>query len=199
MLTVNFKQKVTDPIDNDSNTKKGFYSSLQATDQWVMGWGNNNTWTLQGVTSEEMAKRISLVMLKYDVGNGMMLPEITKRIADGSAIYNATNHTLSATFEVYSSWMAIAAYYQPKDGKDKDKVIIAGRADMVMDPPTSLTVPGSTADPYAGSIAETLPEGSLDFNEGQGDRAFETMNEVRSHIDPGRGYVHQLTLLALLN
>ena len=199
---VSFKQQVKVPIDNNSNTHKGFYSSLQADHgQYTMGWGNKNTWTLQGVKQSD-SKRISLVMLEYNAGTGMMLPASTKKIKgsedlddepDGIkyATYNQYTKKLSASFEVSAGWVAIAAYYKTKDLKDS--VIIAGRVPMVMDPPTSLTVPGSDPYPYFNqSLAISGDTNAIDLKEGQGDRAFETMNEVRGTIDAGRGYVHKL-------
>ena len=199
---VNFKQQVDVPIDNEHNTHKGFYSSLQAEHgQYTMGYGNKNTWTLHGV-EEAYKDRISLVMLEYNAGKGMMIPTSVKKLkktndpADDTtekikySTYDSSAKTISASFEVYSGWVAIAAYYKTKNLKDS--VIIAGRVPMVMDPPTSLTVPGSDPLPYSATSLAINEVNAIDLKEGQGDRAFETMNEIRNTIDPGKGYINKL-------
>ncbi|MES2773473.1 MAG: T9SS type A sorting domain-containing protein [Bacteroidota bacterium] len=213
-FTVSFRQEVKSAIqDPVKNPDAGFFGSLEG-DQWPMGYGNKSTYKLKGVKTIADAQRISICMLDYQ--DGAMIPSKVLQFNSSNTnpekglVYNTNDKTLTATFQVYSSWMAIAAYYKSMDGLDS--VIIAGRVPMVMDPLSSITIPGSSPLPYdnkslaldnsvntdnswSGWFASFIytPNSEIsdmtDLQEGQGDRSWELMNEFRKSPDAGRGYV----------
>ncbi len=176
-FVIEFRQEVVSPQSQDH----GFYGSFNA-DQYPMGFGNTNSFELKGVANGDEGF-YSISMLTYDAGNGKFLVDSTLDVYSG-ATYDASAQTLTANFNIFSGWVAIAAYYKTADGLDS--VIVAGRVPMIMDPPNSLTIPGSNPFPYAPT--SLVPEGGIDLKEGQGDRSYETMNEIRAAEDPGEGF-----------
>ncbi|GAA4888088.1 hypothetical protein GCM10023311_09950 [Flaviramulus aquimarinus] len=211
--TISFRLETTSPQDTDS----GFYGSLKGT-QYPLGFGNESTYILTGVKDEDKFNYI-IKLLEGQDGKGT--PIVTKSFKFGGGEgyepleYNSVNKTLSATFKVYSGASFFVAYYDAGYGE----VPIAGRAPMIMDPVTSLTIPGG--NPYPYSDESLLPTGIVapcedkswystfnpncysafgydkfvddlvELNEGQGERPLETQNELRRNQDTGRGFTEQ--------
>jgi hypothetical protein len=150
-LTISFRLETTSPQEIDN----GFYGSLKGT-QYPLGFGNESTYILTGVKDEDKFNYI-IKLLEGQDGKGT--PVVTKAFKFGGGegyeplAYDNVNKTLSATFTVYSGASFFVAYYDAGYGE----VPIAGRAPMIMDPVTSLTIPGS--NPYPYSDESLLPSG----------------------------------------
>ena len=148
---ISFRLEVTSPQLSDD----GFYGSLKGT-QYPLGFGHESTYTLQGV---KFADRYNYIIKMLEGQDGKGTPIVTKQFKYGGgdgyeeAFYDDESATLSATFQVYSGASFFVAYYDAGYGE----VPIAGRAPMVMDPVTSLTIPGS--NPYPYSNESLLPTG----------------------------------------